>query len=111
MHLKPDSNVLSIWQWFLSETEFTVPTSVETLDVAHQAAGSGSCAIAALNVVETDLDADIGKWSTSTSPLFRNRALRDLIIYHVTASHHGIDEVSSFWDLQLRSEAAFLLDL
>jgi hypothetical protein len=33
MHLKPDSNVLSIWQWFLSETGFTVPTSVEALDI------------------------------------------------------------------------------
>ncbi|KAJ7820287.1 hypothetical protein B0H13DRAFT_2377898 [Mycena leptocephala] len=58
---------------------------------------SSSCAIAALNIVETDLDAGVGKWCTSTSPFFRNRALRDLIIYHVTASRHGTAEPYDKW--------------
>jgi hypothetical protein len=92
MHLLPDVHVPSIWHWFLSGTGFTVPSSVETLDVASQGTGSGSCGIAALNLVETDLDAETDKWSPSTSPFFRNRALRDLTVYH--ASRHGTDEVS-----------------
>lgn len=95
MRLKPDANVLSILQWFLSGTGFTVPSSVEPSNVAFQGTNSGSCAIAALNFVETDLDTEVGQWNTSTSPFFRNRALRDLIIYHLTASSHSGDEVSS----------------
>ncbi|KAF7359582.1 hypothetical protein MVEN_00681900 [Mycena venus] len=70
LHLRPDSNV------------FSVKSSV----VPRQAAGSGSCGIAALNFAESRLDTEVGPWETSTSPFFRNRALRDLILYHVTAS-------------------------
>ncbi|KAJ7449755.1 hypothetical protein B0H11DRAFT_1624091, partial [Mycena galericulata] len=82
LHLQPDSNILSIFQWFLKGTGFAIPQSVEPSDVSHQGASSGSCAIAALNFVETDLDTEIGTWNPSTSPFFRNRALRDLIVYH-----------------------------
>ncbi|KAJ6565571.1 hypothetical protein DFH09DRAFT_882767, partial [Mycena vulgaris] len=81
MHVKPDAEMLSIFQWFIDGTGFTNPMSVVPSYVARQGPSSGSCAIVALNFVETDLAAETGTWSTSTSPFFRNRALRDLIVY------------------------------
>ncbi|KAJ7860208.1 hypothetical protein B0H14DRAFT_2350760, partial [Mycena olivaceomarginata] len=94
MHLNPDANVLSIFQWFLSATGFPVPMSVESVNGEVQGAGSGSCAIAALNFVETDLNSSIPLWTTSTSPLFRNGALGDLILYHLTVLDQGVQNVS-----------------
>ncbi|KAJ7208122.1 hypothetical protein B0H12DRAFT_970495, partial [Mycena haematopus] len=81
MHLRPDASILAIFQWFLSGSAFPSPTSVKQSDVASQGSGSGSCGIAALNFVEADLDV-VGRWSTLRTPFFRNRALRDLIVYH-----------------------------
>ncbi|KAJ7163202.1 hypothetical protein C8R46DRAFT_1281572, partial [Mycena filopes] len=97
MHRKPDSTILSIFQWFLSGTGFTVPTSVEVGAVAHQGGGSGSCGIAALNFVETELNPDVGKWGPLTSPFFRNRALRDLIVYDLTATTDDVNNTYSKW--------------
>ncbi|KAF7344160.1 SF3b1 domain-containing protein [Mycena venus] len=82
LHLRPDSNVLSVFQWLLFGTGFAAPSSVKSSVVPRQAAGSGSCGIAALNFAESRLDTEVGPWETSTSPFFRNRALRDLILYH-----------------------------
>ncbi|KAJ6469919.1 hypothetical protein C8R45DRAFT_790489, partial [Mycena sanguinolenta] len=97
MHLQPDANILAIFQWFLSGSGFPSPTSVQPSDVAAQGSGSGSCGIAALNFVETDVDVDAGRWSTLTTPFFRNRALRDLITYHITAATHCGDENYRDW--------------
>lgn len=83
MHLAPDANILSIFHWCLRSlfgSGLTSPTSAEPFDIASQGAGSGSCGIAAVNFVETDLDTDVGRWNTSTSPFFPNRALRDLVV-------------------------------
>ncbi|KAJ7205782.1 hypothetical protein GGX14DRAFT_397480 [Mycena pura] len=99
MQRTPDSNVLSIFQWLLSESSFTTPTAVEPSHVPPQGPGSGSCGIAALNFVETDLNTgvQVGRWTTSTSPFFRNRAIRDLILYHLTASSHSGEESYEKW--------------
>jgi hypothetical protein len=86
MHPSPDWSLLSIFQWVLRGTRFPVPSSVRSSDLPLQGSGSGSCAIAALNFVESNIRTDVGAWSPSTSPFFRNRALCDLILYHVTAS-------------------------
>ncbi|KAF8161944.1 hypothetical protein K438DRAFT_1776222 [Mycena galopus ATCC 62051] len=93
MRLHPDANVLSIFQWFLSTTGFAVPTSVDSADGEIQNADSGSCAIAALNFVETYLNPSCGVWNSSMSPSFRNSVLRDLILYHLTASDQGVDNI------------------
>ncbi|KAF8148975.1 hypothetical protein K438DRAFT_1779470 [Mycena galopus ATCC 62051] len=93
MGLRPDASVLSIFQWFLSTTGFAVPTSVDSADGEVQKAGSGSCAIAGLNFVETELNTSCGVWNSSMSPSFRNGALRDLILYHLTASDQRVDNI------------------
>ncbi|KAF7342690.1 hypothetical protein MSAN_02026900 [Mycena sanguinolenta] len=103
MHLQPDANILAIFQWFLSGSGFPSPTSVQCADVASQGSGSGSCGIAALNFVETELNADVGHWSTLTTPFFRHRALRDLITYHVTAATYCSDENYDDWVTLLRA--------
>ncbi|KAF8170016.1 hypothetical protein K438DRAFT_1506230, partial [Mycena galopus ATCC 62051] len=82
LHLQPDSNILAIFQWLLCGTGFTAPMSAKSSVVPRQATGSGSCGIAALNFVESRVDSQVGLWETATSPFFRNRALRDLIVYH-----------------------------
>ncbi|KAJ7761129.1 hypothetical protein B0H16DRAFT_1266722, partial [Mycena metata] len=81
LHLRPDSNILSVFQWMLFETGFAAPGSVKSSVVPRQAAGSGSCGIAALNFAESRLDTEVASWETSTSPFFRNCALCDLILY------------------------------
>ncbi|KAJ7865876.1 hypothetical protein B0H14DRAFT_2347761 [Mycena olivaceomarginata] len=78
LHLQPDSNVLAIFQWLLFGTGFTAPMSVKS--------SVGSCGIAALSFVEPRVDSQVGLWETSTSPFFRNCALRDLIVYHLIVS-------------------------
>ncbi|KAJ7159153.1 hypothetical protein C8R43DRAFT_860256, partial [Mycena crocata] len=82
MLLQPDLRVLEIFQWLVDGTGFTLPASVSNSDVPRQGPASGSCAIASFNFVETKLDPEVGKWTNSASPFFRNRGLRDLIIYH-----------------------------
>jgi hypothetical protein len=107
MHLRPDPTILDIFQWFLAGSEFTIPSSVESVSVPYQGAGSDSCAIAAFNQVETDLDTEIGMWSMSTSPFFRNRALRNLITYHIIASGGDVEDVSPLFYFTIRSPDFF----
>ncbi|KAJ7123891.1 hypothetical protein C8R43DRAFT_840170, partial [Mycena crocata] len=102
LNVNSDTGVLPVLQWVLGGTGFTVPVSVAASTVLRQGPGSGSCGVAALNFVERKLDPEVGTWSTEMSPFFRNRALRDLILYHVTASTQSGDEVS--WTLFNLSE-------
>ncbi|KAJ7440878.1 hypothetical protein FB451DRAFT_995435, partial [Mycena latifolia] len=82
MHSSANKTILEIFQWVLTGTGQNVPVGTGTLETSRQLAGSGSCGIAALNLIESDLDVRVDKWTNSTSHIFRRRALRDLTVYH-----------------------------
>ncbi|KAJ7269471.1 hypothetical protein C8J57DRAFT_1001580, partial [Mycena rebaudengoi] len=82
MRLSPDPTLISAFEWLLSDTGTQIPLFIRAGDVSRQNSDSGSCGIASLNFVEIDLDPGAPKWTNSNSPFFRDRALRDLVVYH-----------------------------
>ncbi|KAF8154372.1 hypothetical protein K438DRAFT_1778002 [Mycena galopus ATCC 62051] len=57
-----------------------------------QGTGLSSCAIAALNFVEADFNSSVPTWTT-TSTLFRDDALGNLIICHLTSLDQGVQNI------------------
>ncbi|KAJ7430320.1 hypothetical protein B0H11DRAFT_1715707, partial [Mycena galericulata] len=94
MDNEPDENILAIFQWILAGTGRDIPLEVCAEETARQSAGSGSCGIAALNFIESEIDEEVAQWTDSTSHLFRRRGIRDLVVFHITASTLGFDSVS-----------------
>ncbi|KAF5378116.1 hypothetical protein D9615_007548 [Tricholomella constricta] len=87
----PAPDMLAIIQWVMSglDINFVIPCSIVSSAVTKQSPGSGSCGIAAMAFVEACTDVTAPLWSNVDSPVFRNKALRDLILYHFTASEKG----------------------
>ncbi|KAJ7927153.1 hypothetical protein B0H13DRAFT_1599019, partial [Mycena leptocephala] len=89
----PSTNILPISQWFLNGTGYNIPVEIRAQGMSQQSAGSRSCGIAALNFIESAITVGVDKWTNSTSHIFHRRALRDLVVYHVTAITQGFDSV------------------
>ncbi|KAJ7269191.1 hypothetical protein C8J57DRAFT_1010527, partial [Mycena rebaudengoi] len=89
----PQEDVLAIFQEIITGTGCTVPAEAFIEATARQAAGSGSCGIAAHNFVETNIDENIDAWTNSTSYIFRCRAMRNLVVFHLVAILQGFDSV------------------
>lgn len=90
MHNPPLADALPVLQWVFSDIPGFSQEGIdsEAGQVAHQGLGNGgdgSCGLAAFNFVERHLDPSIPSWSGQHSQVFRDCALRDLILYHFTA--------------------------
>lgn len=86
-HGQPPSDVLPILQWILRGLSYRLPVSIETgaIDLQGFIVGRGSCAIAAYNFVEYRVDKQAPQWFATSSSLFRDKILSDLVIYHCIA--------------------------
>lgn len=86
-------DVLPVFRWALSglsRNGYSAPLETREIPVAYQGAASGSCAIAAHNFFEVSLVSDTPAWHPDASKVFRNKALRDLILYDFTAVDKGV---------------------
>lgn len=83
---------LPIIQWVLAglNTTVVIPRSVTETRISLQGPGSGSCGIAAENFVASRVDSKPPNWSHGNSPLFRDQALLNLLVYHFTAANKGV---------------------
>lgn len=104
MALPPASDIEDIYRWIVSDL-CVLPPSIRTEPVALQSndAGTGSCAIAAHNFIESRVDDRIPSWSSERATLFRDAALRDLIVYHCIATDEseGVSSSCSSHELLL----------
>lgn len=83
----PAPNVLFVFSWLLDSLDLPIPTRIQSGTISKQTAsvGYGSCGIAAHNFIEADADDEIPLWDACSSHAFRDKALRELIIFHLTA--------------------------
>ena len=84
----PLADALKVFQWVFSDIPGFGQERIDSEQVARQGhgnGGDGSCGLAAFNFVERHLDPSIPSWSGQHSQLFRDHALRDLVLYHMTA--------------------------
>ena len=88
----PVMEVLPILQWVLSglNIDYHVPGKVIKGEIAKQGQTSGSCGIAAENFVATRADPSIPVWSDELSSVFRNLALRNMLVYHCASLGKGV---------------------
>jgi hypothetical protein len=85
--LKPAPDVLEIFSWLLSGlSNYPIPQYIQEGARALQSVGSGSCGIAAHNFVESLANHSVPYWDDLTSPVFRQKALREMIVYHGVAT-------------------------
>ena len=94
MHYPPLADALQVFQWAFTDIPGFKPEKInsDARRVSRQGngnGGDGSCGIATLNFTERSLDPDTPSWSGPHSQLFRDRALRDLVFYHVIAYEIG----------------------
>ena len=78
-----------MFQWVFAGLGHNIPSQIVSGAIALQGSGNGgdgSCASAALNFVESQLDTSIPRWSGSASEVYQNMCLRDLIVYHSVSS-------------------------
>lgn len=89
LHHPPPRDALDILRWVFTGLGQDFPSQVISGTISLQGSGNGgdgSCAIAALNFVESRLDSTVSRWSGSASEAYRNKCLRDLLIYHHVSS-------------------------
>jgi hypothetical protein len=84
----PAPNVLFVFSWLLDSLDLPIPTRIQSGTISKQIAsvGYGSCGIAAHNLIKADADDD--------------KALRELIIFHLTAKTCGVS-LACFFELLL----------
>ena len=90
MHNPPLADALQVFQWVFCDIPGFKQERIdsEARQVARQGngnGGDGSCGLAAYNFAERHLDPNTPSWTGQHSQLFRDRALRDLLLYHFTA--------------------------
>lgn len=101
-HEQPTSNVLAIFRWVFFDVMDSdhLPLRIKTDLGARQGMGNGgdgSCGLASHNFSERRIDSDVPQWSGPTSRLFRNRALRDLLVYHNIVSRRTGETFLGTW--------------
>ena len=94
MHNPPLADALQVFQWAFSNIPGFSQDGIdsETSQVARQGQGNGgdgSCGLAAFNFAGRHLDPSIPLWSGQRSQVFRDHALRDLVLYHFTTKEAG----------------------
>ena len=84
--------VLPVLQWVLSglNIDYCVPGNFIKGELSKQGWTSGSCGIAAENFVASRADPSIPAWSDALSSVFRNLALRNMLVYHCAALGKGV---------------------
>ncbi|KAJ7163676.1 hypothetical protein C8R46DRAFT_901901 [Mycena filopes] len=88
LHLRIMPDLIPVLQWaFMDLHGFTPAGGVRTglVDRQKTVAGGGSCGIAATNFVEHRAGLGIPRWHAAQSAQFRDKFLRDIILYHVIA--------------------------
>lgn len=92
LEFPPVTEVLPIFQWVLSglNIDYYVPGKVIKGELSKQGSTSGSCGIAAENFVASHADPSIPAWSDALSSVFRNLALRNMLVYHCAALGKGV---------------------
>jgi hypothetical protein len=81
-----DDDMFAKLQWFLSDvTEAQGTWTEEYLFTPYQGDGSGSCAIIALNAIQTSVDWHEPTWSSASAAEFRHKWLRELVIHHLVS--------------------------
>ncbi|KAJ7602404.1 hypothetical protein DFH06DRAFT_951514, partial [Mycena polygramma] len=85
----PAPDVLPVIQWVFSDLTNTTcmslpPARITQGVIAKQRsdAGGGSCFLAAQNFIESRADPSTPRWIPERSAEFRNKALRELVLYH-----------------------------
>ncbi|KAJ7750636.1 hypothetical protein B0H16DRAFT_1419803, partial [Mycena metata] len=85
---RPSSgDILPAFNWFIdgiSGGGYPAPEGVGEGHMPLQGLQSGSCGIASVNFVTRGELSDPPIWDDVSSPLFRNKALQDIIVYHLT---------------------------
>ncbi|KAJ7736708.1 hypothetical protein DFH07DRAFT_697810, partial [Mycena maculata] len=91
MGFPPPLDALPIEQWLFSDLPSTAislpPTEITPGQIGQQRvnAGSGSCFIAAQNFLESIADSTLLRWVQERAMEFWDKALRELILYHLIA--------------------------
>ena len=98
-HGQPPCDVLPILQWILRGLSYRLPVDIETgaIDLQGFIVGHGSCGIAAYNFLEYRVDKQAPQWFATSSSLFWDKILSDLVIYHCIAVEAKVRSVK--WDL------------
>ncbi|KIJ08367.1 hypothetical protein PAXINDRAFT_47071, partial [Paxillus involutus ATCC 200175] len=78
----PAPDVLAVFTWFLEGLDCPIPQFIKEGAMAMQGEGSGSCGMAAYNYIESLAHGNIPDWECHISPLFRQKSLCELIVYH-----------------------------
>jgi hypothetical protein len=85
----PCADILPAFNWVLeglSGNGYSAPETVGEGHMPQQGSQSGSCGIAAVNFIARGELSNPPLWDDTSSPLFRNKALQDLIVYHFAAT-------------------------
>ncbi|KAF8239475.1 hypothetical protein L208DRAFT_1236984 [Tricholoma matsutake] len=92
LEFPPVTEVLPILQWVLSglNIDYYVPGKVIKGELSKQGQTSGCCEIAAENFIASHADPSIPAWSNALSSVFRNLALRNMLVYHCAALGKGV---------------------
>ncbi|TFK22279.1 hypothetical protein FA15DRAFT_657697 [Coprinopsis marcescibilis] len=84
----PAPYILPTFMAILRGTGLPIPNEVAQVVVPMQLQAYGSCGIAALNFVETQLDPFALHWSDSASTYLWNTYLHNLVVFHLVASEN-----------------------
>ncbi|KAJ7111209.1 hypothetical protein C8R46DRAFT_871682, partial [Mycena filopes] len=83
---RPSSgDILPAFNWFvegLSDNGYPAIGAVGEGHMPRQGPQSGSCGIASVNFVTRGELPNPPLWDDMSSPLFRNKALQDIVVYH-----------------------------
>lgn len=95
MAFPPVPELLPIIQWAFRDLDLAhgIPTKVIDAPVCKQGPASGSCGVSAKNFVESGTDPLVPPWPCTSSSAFRTKALRDLLVYHLTAIGKGVSTI------------------
>ncbi|KAH7903228.1 hypothetical protein BJ138DRAFT_1020965, partial [Hygrophoropsis aurantiaca] len=98
MGLAPANDALEILSWLLDGLKYPMPQYIQKGALALQTPtmAHGSCGIAAHNFIESLADDTIPHWTSATSPAFRDKALRDLILFDQISKSQNRDEFLSW---------------
>lgn len=88
----PPSDIYSVFSWIFTGLNVPVPSvmlkGTTALQTSNQ--GCGSCGVASINFIEFRVDPTAPRWSSDVSDAFRNKHLRDLVVYYCIALGQGV---------------------
>ncbi|KIK98223.1 hypothetical protein PAXRUDRAFT_134629, partial [Paxillus rubicundulus Ve08.2h10] len=90
----PAPDVLPVFTWFLEGLDCPISQSIKEGAMAMQREGSGSCGRAVYNYIESLAHGNIPDWECHLSPLFCQKSLHKLIVYHHLTKHQMVGRKS-----------------